>query len=421
MAKNIKLKDLSYGVLNTVEDSSYNRSFDRRRTDALTYLQTVISDYYTPDTLEKYDTFRGIVVKAPEAVPRVFLPDPQGKIDELATEKGIFGGVAVLIDFIAGSMTKVYKVYIPELEMRPAPTSINDPVIDTYYDVLLSENFQPGFIQKSPVLGQLVTVKFTDLNSFYDPRIISMGEIYNLAFDESKNSKDAHNNNVPSRRVGLPATVGSSTNVIDTSLLTDLQELSPGEYVTSDAPVSNNLTQIVEKELSFWSGKKEKVPDAYSRLKTYWDNLGWFQASEGKSPAWSPSGVPWSAAYISYVVTRVDPRFPKSAAHYAYSESAKKGTGNWSLWKTNGNSIETQIGDILVKKRTGKGASSTSTHGDVVYKIQDGYAYLSGGNLGDTAKGNIKLQVNGQGRYADYGSYQILLKKNGKVTQEGVA
>ena len=202
MAKNIKLKDLSYGVLNAVEDSSYNRSFDRRRTDALTYLQTVISDYYTPDTLEKYDTFRGIVVKKIENVPRLALPDPQGKIDALATEVGILSGAKALLDKITNSTTTVYKVYIPELEMRPAPTSVNDPVIDTYYDVLLSENFQPSnLLNRSPNVAQIVTVRFTDLNSFYDPRIISMGEKYNIVgFDASSGTKDAHDNNLPSRR-----------------------------------------------------------------------------------------------------------------------------------------------------------------------------------------------------------------------------
>lgn len=199
MAKNVKLKDLTYGVLNAVEDSSYDKSFDRRRTDALTYLQTVISDYYTPDALARYDTFRGIVVRIEPNIPRAILADPQGKVDVLATDESIFRGITEFVNKTFMSTTNVYKVYIPELEMRPAPTSTNDPVIDTYYNVLLDDSLA-GHLRRDPEEGQLVTVRFTDLNSFYDPRIISMGETYKLAFDESKNSKDAHNNNVPSRR-----------------------------------------------------------------------------------------------------------------------------------------------------------------------------------------------------------------------------
>lgn len=208
MPKNVKLKDLTYGVLNAVEDSSYDKSFDRRRTDALTYLQTVISDYYTPDALARYDTFRGIVVKIIPNVPRAILADPQGKVDALATDESIFRGITEFLNKTFNSTTNVYKVYIPELEMRPAPTSTNDPVMDTYYDVLLDEG-----LFGTPSLGQLVTVRFTDLNSFYDPRIISMGEEYKIAFDESSGTKGTHNNNVPSRRTsgghsaaGAPAT-----------------------------------------------------------------------------------------------------------------------------------------------------------------------------------------------------------------------
>lgn len=199
MPKNVKLKDLTYGVLNAVEDSSYDKSFDRRRTDALTYLQTVISDYYTPDTLEKYDTFRGIVVKIIEEVPRAYLADPQGKIDVLATRGGILGGIENFLDETLFSTTTVYKVYIPELEMRPAPTSANDPVIDTYYDVLLSDDY--GILDGGkPKVGHIVTVRFTDLNSFYDPRIIAKGDKYNINYDESSGTKGTHNNNVPFRR-----------------------------------------------------------------------------------------------------------------------------------------------------------------------------------------------------------------------------
>jgi hypothetical protein len=407
----IKLSDLPYGSLNNLEDNSSGDSGDRRRTGATTFLRFAVEKVFGKDTLDNVAELNGVIVSyRPVAYPSyknrtAMFEEFVYKINETGDEEKPEENPKKYASF-------AYKVYIPELECRPAPKSFNDPVLITYPDIYSDVEGT----QNLPLeLGTLVAVKYEDINNLFNPRIVrKVGgpiQIENIA---SEAINEAF-------RKGIPATIGSSTNIVYTSLLPDLQELSPDEYVTSDTPVSTNLTQVVEQELSFWSGKTEKDPDAYSRLKTYWDNVGWFLESEGKSPVWSPSGVPWSAAYISYVLTRVDSQFPKAAAHYAYSESAKKGTGNWSLWKTNGNSIEAQIGDILVKKRTGKGASSTSTHGDVVYKIQDGYAYLSGGNLGNTAKGNIKLQVNGQGRYAGYGPYEILLKKNGKVAQQQVS
>ena len=218
MSKNLKLKDLTYGVCNAVEDGGYDKSFDRRRTDALTYLQTVISDYYTPDTLEKYDTFRGIVVKVIEGVPRVYLPDPQGKIDTLATEdesgnvvKKWWTRAKEWLDETLHATTSVYKVYIPELEMRPAPTSENDPIIDTYYDVLLNDSF--GLLDSTPSVGQIVTVQFTDLNSFYDPRIISMGEQYTLVGFETTSGQSAHEDGVPYRNPGVPTSPAGSRKI----------------------------------------------------------------------------------------------------------------------------------------------------------------------------------------------------------------
>jgi len=221
MAKNLKLKDLTYGVCNSVEDSSYDKSFDRRRTDALTYLQTVISDYYTPDTLQKYDIFRGVVVKVIEGVPRVTLADPQGKIDTLATpdESGVvkkwWERAKQWLDDTVNGTTSVYKVYIPELEMRPAPTSENDPVIDTYYDVLLDDNFdeERGLFDSGPSVGQIVTVRFTDLNSFYDPRIISVGKEYNLVGFEKTSGKAAHDSGVPSTRADVPTSPAGSKKI----------------------------------------------------------------------------------------------------------------------------------------------------------------------------------------------------------------
>ena len=62
----------------------------------------------------------------------------------------------------------------------------------------------------------------------------------------------------------------------------------------------------------------------------------------------------------------------------------------------------------------------TRTHGDVVYKIKDGIAYLAGGNVGNTAQ--IKqLQVDAQGKLLSLKNdknnvYTVILKKTDYLT-----
>ena len=167
------------------------------------------------------------------------------------------------------------------------------------------------------------------------------------------------------------------------------------------------LTSIVETELSFWSGKVETTPEAYSTLKKYWDNLG--------VTDWTPSGVPWSAAFISWVVGQADSGFPKSAGHYFYSTAAGNGSGGWTAWSTKSSKIRAQVGDILVESRTGKKATKTSSHGDVVYKISGNKAFLAGGNVGQTAKKVKELSIDSEGNYTNFAQYLVVLKKNGTV------
>jgi hypothetical protein len=175
----------------------------------------------------------------------------------------------------------------------------------------------------------------------------------------------------------------------------------------------DSLTSVVEKELSLWSGKKETVPEMYATLEKYWSNLG--------VTDWTPAGVPWSAAFISWVVGQADSSFPKSAGHYFYSEAANKGVGGWTAWSVKNPKIKAQIGDILVRPRTGAGASNTSSHGDVVYKIQDGKALLAGGNLGNTARIEARLSIDSEGNYTDFSKYIVVLKKNGTIKTEAVS
>jgi hypothetical protein len=180
------------------------------------------------------------------------------------------------------------------------------------------------------------------------------------------------------------------------------------------------LTSIVERELGFWSGKVETDSAAYDKLKVYWDNLGWPEQQVATSDwFWTPSGTAWSAAFISYIVGRVDRSFPKSASHFKYSKSALSGKGRWSMWSLGTGKIKAQVGDILVKAAPERGP--TASHGDVVYKIENNKVFLAGGNLGQTAKKAAEFNITPEGYYSFTADYVIVLKKNGRISNSQVA
>ena len=62
-----------------------------------------------------------------------------------------------------------YKVYIPEIEPRPAPTSSEDPILHTYPDVFAA----PGAddLQDLPI-GAVVRVGYEDLQRLFNPTIL---------------------------------------------------------------------------------------------------------------------------------------------------------------------------------------------------------------------------------------------------------
>jgi len=181
------------------------------------------------------------------------------------------------------------------------------------------------------------------------------------------------------------------------------------EYKTS----LRNLTKRVEEEYKIWKNKKEKDPSVYNTLKKYWDNVGWNEKG-GKEPVWTPSGVPWSAAYISWIVG--DQFFPKGASHYKYSNDALNNrnskTGKWWLFSLKREKIKINIGDIFVKTRS-DGSKNTyyASHGDIVWNIENDVAYLTGGNVGDTMKTQIKINLNKDGTPKSTGKYLILVKR----------
>ena len=196
----IKLSDIKFGVLNPMGDSGIDDSFDRRRSTLVNYLQKVFSDAYQIDTLKKIDVYSGIIVGLYKK-KRVATPDPSSKLKEyqklsLRTR---------LLNLAQSEDIIVYKVYIPEIEPRPAPKNSEDPILETYQDVLPDNNLFPDrlFGQTQFQIGQVVGVRFTDFENLSDPRIVSAGDVLDIEDFENANgsggSQGSHSSGRPQR------------------------------------------------------------------------------------------------------------------------------------------------------------------------------------------------------------------------------
>jgi|APSaa5957512535_1039671.scaffolds.fasta_scaffold86688_2 hypothetical protein len=163
----------------------------------------------------------------------------------------------------------------------------------------------------------------------------------------------------------------------------------------------------VEDELAKWEGLVESDSQAQPLLSKYWEGVNY--------PGWTPD-VPWSAAFISWVLAPYN--FQGQPSHVAYTESVlneeSPGWMAYSIPKNQGN-IKLQPGDVLIRKRT---SSDTASHGDVVYKIADGTAWLAGGNLSNTAKVAATIPVDKKGYASNISDYQIILKPGGSYLPE---
>lgn len=196
-------KDLFFGIINDIKDKTISHSGDRRRTSSLNALNAASDGAYATNTLHTVVKFKGIVVHrreitAPRYANRLDLlqgyvaTNLQGISEQSMNSEGNFSLYQV-------KPRVVYKVYIPELEPRPAPKNIKDPVLDTYPDVFLAAGFEETLAQLP--IGCLVDVEFESLHDLGGPRIIG-GDPNNFVLldgfgDIQSDLKSQFSNNVP--------------------------------------------------------------------------------------------------------------------------------------------------------------------------------------------------------------------------------
>ena len=157
-------------------------------------------------------------------------------------------------------------------------------------------------------------------------------------------------------------------------------------------------TARVQAEFARWSGLVETSETALPFLTEYWNNVintgeSWWKDN------WTPSGTPWSAAFISYILRNSD--FKTSASHLNYFKKNGAAGNKWKLFSlTKPGKIKAQVGDIL----------GYDGHSDIVYKIENNQAHLAGGNLSQTAKVAAQVPLE-NGAYSSDSKYVLVLKR----------
>lgn len=195
----IKLSDLPFGSLNNLQDGNSGDSGDRRRTNPTTALRLAVESAYSKDTLNNITEFNGVIVSY-RPVAYASYKNRTAMFEQFVySTTPAEGEEVVKKDY---PMTYAYKVYIPELEPRPAPKTFNDPVLITYPDVYSDVE---GTDNLPLELGLLVSVKYEDADNLFNPRIVrKVGgpiQIQNVASAELNKSF----------RKGIPKTVGGTS------------------------------------------------------------------------------------------------------------------------------------------------------------------------------------------------------------------
>ena len=172
MAGAFKISDLVWGALNYFKDTLATNSGDPRRDNSRDFINAALLKTYGRDTLESVTGFYGIVMAAMDTY----------QVDQ--SEKS-----SLLTDYAVNpsqpfcDLRTAYKVYIPEMEPSPAPTSQTDPMLWFYPNIFPNRALQ---LDRMLSPGDLVRVEYRDMQNLIEPTIVSVEGHIPLAFPATK-------------------------------------------------------------------------------------------------------------------------------------------------------------------------------------------------------------------------------------------
>ena len=249
MTGKLDLNKIPFGLFNNLSDAD-GPSTDRRRTDPLEFLRLSTEAAYGKNALRNKEAFNGIIVDSREVNYPSF-QNKQAVLDDFVTKEKSASQESKFKDY----KSTVYKVYIPELEPRPAPRGIGDPIILTYPDVYSDVE------DDSPMeIGSLVLVRYEDVENLFNPRIVSnTGKSVGLnSFDGDVSLK----RNFKNGKTGVIGSTGETGPIVPKEdQLAVLEEFQEFVYYPP-GPERIELFQSVAAEVA---GKLFSLPDKKNR------------------------------------------------------------------------------------------------------------------------------------------------------------
>ncbi|HEY8262518.1 MAG TPA: DUF2272 domain-containing protein [Methylosinus sp.] len=173
-----------------------------------------------------------------------------------------------------------------------------------------------------------------------------------------------------------------------------------GRYLRE--PQSPEIEALIAKLVAEWvrfgkGAASEKVDPYAGYVGQMWASIG--LSYDGRSKYPNGKDVPWSAAFISYVVRNAGPKYRKfafAASHSAYSNDAIRaailGRRDKPFWGFRPSAAKPEIGDIIHRNRDGgsvtfdyaENHSEFESHADIVVEVTPAVARVIGGNVGNT-------------------------------------
>jgi len=166
------ISDLVWGTLNYFKDTLASNSGDPRRDTARDFLNAGLRRTFGRDTLKDVNGFTGIILAALDT-HQVAAAQKAGLLRDYSKQT-VEGNT---------EMRTAYKVYIPEIEPSPAPKGADDPVLWFYPNIFPSDRVATTTNLST---GDIVKVKYRDMQNLLEPTIVSKEGHVSLAFPSVK-------------------------------------------------------------------------------------------------------------------------------------------------------------------------------------------------------------------------------------------
>jgi len=219
-----------------------------------------------------------------------------------------------------------------------------------------------------------------------------------LRLRETPNGTIIRDLTIAERAIDLGAAAEPEWRKIDVAGVTGVAAVkylrAPGR-----AEVEHLIRVAVDEWVRFEKGVGSEKSDPYcGYVREMWAALG--EPYDGRSKDANGQDVPWSAAFISWVVRRAGPayaNFQFATSHSVFVNNAIKARVTNRLdkpfWGYRITERKPELGDIIQRNRSG-GAFSYSyaenhtqynSHSDIVIEVTPDVVRVTGGNVGNTA------------------------------------